>query len=118
MMLKTAFVMLTAAQMAAGFSMTGNRNLENKNSLTSIIEPQMKVSSTSLFMADTETVSIEDITAELNQHKQDFDAKVAAAESAASIPPPLAPPTPSEAAAMPQGRVMALGLNPGAMGEP
>ncbi|GFH47340.1 phenylalanyl-tRNA synthetase alpha chain [Chaetoceros tenuissimus] len=85
MMLKTAFVMLSAAQMAAGFSMTGNRNLQNKNSLASIIEPQMKVSSTSLFMADTETVSIEDITAELNQHKQDFDAKVAAAESAADI---------------------------------
>ncbi len=84
-MLKTAFVMLSAAQMAAGFSMTGNRNLQNKNSLTSIIEPQMKVSSTSLFMADTETVSIEDITAELNQHKQDFDVKVAAAESAADI---------------------------------
>lgn len=84
-MLKTAFVMLSAANMAAGFSMTGNRNFQNMNSLTSIIEPQMKVSSTSLFMADTETVSIEDITAELNQHKQDFDAKVAAAESAADI---------------------------------
>lgn len=88
-MFKTAcFLLLSAAPFAAGFSITGN-SFGNNARTAAIISHSASLSpdsSTRLFMSDaTESVSIDDITAELNQHKDDFDAKISSATNVADV---------------------------------
>lgn len=88
MMFRTAYLVLSAASLAAGFSITGTPHfskIQNSAAL-SYHTVSAESSSTRLYMADTaESISIEDVTAELKQHKDDFDAKVAALSTLAEV---------------------------------
>lgn len=86
MMFKTACLLL-AAPLAAGFSISGNTLGNQKTAAQSLHPAAASLSSTTrLFMADaTESVSIDDITAELATHKEEFDAKISSASSSADV---------------------------------
>eukprot|EP00551_Chaetoceros_affinis_P009560 CAMPEP_0203674694 /NCGR_PEP_ID=MMETSP0090-20130426/16872_1 /ASSEMBLY_ACC=CAM_ASM_001088 /TAXON_ID=426623 /ORGANISM="Chaetoceros affinis, Strain CCMP159" /LENGTH=617 /DNA_ID=CAMNT_0050540639 /DNA_START=198 /DNA_END=2048 /DNA_ORIENTATION=- len=81
MMLRTAFLLLAAAH-ASAFTITPHTQLKvhtsgatsNTAAEYSYSTPHCRTSP--LFMADTTEISIDDIKAELQQHKQDFDAKM------------------------------------------
>jgi len=88
MMFRTAYLILSAASLAAGFSITGTPHFSSiqKSAASSYHTVSAESSSTRLYMADTaETVSIEDVTAELKQHKDDFDAKASALSTLAEV---------------------------------
>lgn len=81
--------MLSATSFAAGFSIAGTTPSFNgiHNAATAShhsVSPA--ASSTRLYMADiADTVSIADVSAELKQHKDDFDAKIAATSTVAEV---------------------------------
>lgn len=86
---KTACILLLGAPAAVGFSIgksfTSNTITATTNGYSAAVSTASS-SSTKLFMADaTESVSIEDISAELKQHKDDFDSKISSTTTVAEV---------------------------------
>jgi phenylalanyl-tRNA synthetase alpha chain len=80
--------MLSVTSFAAGFSITGTSSFNgiHNSARASYHSPSTTASSTRLYMADVaDTVSIDDVSAELKQHKDDFDAKIAATSTVAEV---------------------------------
>lgn len=86
MLLKTACLLLSIASLTSGFTIHSNSNSNSIHAFTTTSTTPLTANnnnlptSSALFMADTaeSSISIDDITNELNQHKQDFDAKISA----------------------------------------
>jgi len=80
MMLKTAFILLSALPKAVTFTVNSNQKAftSTATQIASKYHDVTTSSSSSLCMSsDTaEAISIEEITAELKQHKDDFDSKI------------------------------------------
>lgn len=88
MMFRTACLMLSVPSFAAGFSITGTSSFNgiHNSARASYHSPSTTASSTRIYMADVaDTVSIDDVSAELKQHKDDFDAKIAATSTVAEV---------------------------------
>ena len=80
--------MLSVTSFAAGFSITGTSSFNgiHNSARASYHSPSTTASSTRIYMADVaDTVSIDDVSAELKQHKDDFDAKIAATSTVAEV---------------------------------
>jgi len=83
----------TANPYATGFSIiphgrTSHNNIANHARMSNLptVSKTSQSSSTRLYMADTtESMSIDDVTAELKQLKEEFDSKIASANSLAEI---------------------------------
>lgn len=99
MKLHSAFIVLlsTANTYVAGFSILSSNGSALNKALTQNVfstSPLTRTTAASksgrtqwpLYMSDTtESVSIDDVTAELKQHKEDFDAKISSVQSAADV---------------------------------
>ena len=85
---RIACLLLSTASLAAGFSISGSPFSTTQHTGPAAIAGHhaSPAASTRLYMADaTESVSIDDISAELKQHKEDFDSKMSSTETVAEV---------------------------------